>query len=134
MEHEDQKLEAMIERLLRDETLESPSLEFTDKVMQKIHVMEGSPSTLYKPLISWKVWLLIGLLFISMVTYVIYNGNSSESQWLKFLEIPNLSLDLFAKLNVRLSEALKYGTLLFTVMIGVQLVVLKSYFDRRLSF
>jgi hypothetical protein len=133
MEHDDQKLEAMIERLVQDDILESPSLDFTEKVMHKIQALETSSSTLYKPLISRNTWLLIAFLFMSLVAYIILNANPSEGQWLSFVEVPELNFDLFDHFKVDLSASLKYGALLLTVLIGVQITVIKTYFDRDLS-
>ena len=134
MEHDNNKLDAMLERLMRDEALESPSDGFTDKVMDKVYALEASSATAYKPLISKRTWLLIAMLFLALVVYVILNGNSAESQWLSTIEVPKFELNLFDNFNFQFSKTLSYGAIFLAVMIGVQMTILKSYFDRRFSY
>jgi len=133
MEQDNKKLEAMLERLMRDEALESPSSDFTTKVMDQVYKLETTSVTSYKPLISKRAWVMIGLVFASLVAYVMLNGSSTESQWLANLELPKFELNLFENLNFQFSKTLSYAAILLAIMIGVQMTVLKSYFDRRLT-
>jgi hypothetical protein len=133
MDYDNDKIYAMFEGLMRDEILESPSLEFTEKVMEKVYALEASSATDYKPLISKRAWMAIVFVFVSLVVYVMLNGNTSESQWLANLKIPKFELNVMDKLNIQLSKTFSYAVIFLAVMIGVQVTVLKSYFDRRLS-
>ena len=119
---------------MQDDVLESPSVDFTEKVMDKVYAIEASSATIYKPLISKRTWVLIGMIFLSLVVYIVLNGNSPESQWLTDLELPSYELNLLENLNFQFSKTLSYGAIFLAVMIGVQMTVLKSYFDRRLSY
>ena len=134
MEHDNEKLDAMLERLMRDEALESPSVNFTDKVMDKVYGIEASTVTVYKPLISIRVWLLIALSFVVLVAFVMLNNGSTDSQWLSSLELPRPEFTLFDNINFQLSETFKYAVLFLAVMIGVQMTVIKSYFGRRFTY
>ena len=134
MEHDNEKLDAMLERLMRDEALESPSVNFTDKVMDKVYGIESSTVTVYKPLISKRVWLLIALSFVVLVAFVMLNNGSTDSQWLSSLELPRPEFTLFDNINFQLSETFKYAVLFLAVMIGVQMTVIKSYFGRRFTY
>ncbi len=134
MEHDNEKLDAMLERLMRDEALESPSVNFTDKVMDKVYGIESSTVTVYKPLISKRVWLLIALSFVVLVAFVMLNNGSTDSQWLSSLELPRPEFTLFDNINFQLSGTFKYAVLFLAVMIGVQMTVIKSYFGRRFTY
>ena len=134
MEHDNEKLDAMLERLMRDEALESPSVNFTDKVMDKVYGIESSTVTVYKPLISKRVWLLIALSFVVLVAFVMLNNGSTDSQWLSSLEVPRPEFTLFDNINFQLSGTFKYAVLFLAVMIGVQMTVIKSYFGRRFTY
>ena len=134
MEHDNEKLDAMLERLMRDEALESPSVNFTDKVMDKVYGIESSTVTVYKPLISKRVWLLIALSFVVLVAFVMLNNGSTDSQWLASLEVPRPEVTLFDNINFQLSGTFKYAVLFLAVMIGVQMTVIKSYYGRRFTY
>ncbi|WP_115461602.1 hypothetical protein [Winogradskyella aurantiaca] len=134
MEHDNEKLDAMLERLMRDEALESPSVNFTDKVMDKVYAIETSTVTAYKPLISKRVWLLIVLSFTFLVAFVMLNNGSADGQWLSSFELPRPEFTLFDNINFQLSGTFKYAVLFLAIMIGVQMTVIKSYFGRRLTY
>lgn len=134
MEHDNEKLDAMLERLMRDEALESPSVNFTDKVMDKVYGIEASTVTVYKPLISIRVWLLIALSFVVLVAFVMLNNGSTDNQWLSSLELPRPEFTLFDNINFQMSGTFKYAVLFLAVMIGVQMTVIKSYFGRRFTY
>ena len=133
MEHENEKLDTMLERLMRDEGLESPSFDFTNKVMDKVFALEVNSTLVYKPLISKKAWFLMGLTFLAIIIYVLLNGSGEGSEWLSRINLSNYQFNLFKNFNFELSKTLSYGIVLFAVMIGVQVTLLKSYFDKRIS-
>jgi len=133
MEHDNEKLDAMLERLMRDEALESPSVNFTDKVMDKVYAIEASEVTVYKPLISRRIWLIIGLVLGALFTYILINGSTTENQWFNNFNRLNVDWSLVEGFDFQFSKTLSYAALLLALMVGVQVTVLKTYFDRRLS-
>lgn len=134
MGHDNEKLEAMLERLMKDDALESPSAGFTDKIMDKVYAIEASSATVYQPLISKRAWLIIVLSFLAVITYVLFNTSSSDNQWLSNLNLQTPEFNLFDNIKFQLSETFKYGVLFLAIMIGVQMTVLKTYFGRRISY
>lgn len=136
MEHENEKLEAMLEQLMRDDVLESPSANFTHKVMDEVYAIEESSSSVfqYKPLISKKAWWVIAIVFTVLIAYIWTRGGAStEPTLLSSVQLPKFNYSVLDNLNWQLTGAFKYGAIFFAVMILVQMTVLKSYFDRRLS-
>lgn len=136
MEHENEKLEAMLEQLMRDDVLESPSANFTHKVMDEVYAIEESSSSVfqYKPLISKKAWWVIAIVFTVLIAYIWTSGGAStEPTLLSSVQLPKFNYSVLDNLNWQLTGAFKYGAIFFAVMILVQMTVLKSYFDRRLS-
>ena len=55
--------------------LESPSSDFTSKVMGRIHAK--SVVTEYRPLISKTAWIIIGLLFLGALIWLYLNPSSN---------------------------------------------------------
>lgn len=133
MEYDDKKIETMLERIMRDDILEKPSYGFTSKVMHEIYALESEATILYTPLISKKVWLVIAAIFVSLMVYVIFNGTVSDNQWFSEFDLSKYQLNLFENANVELIRMMSYCIIFIALMIGVQIILLKSYFNKRLS-
>ena len=136
MEHENEKLETMLEQLLRGDVLESPSANFTHKVMNEVYAIEESSSSVfqYKPLISKRAWWVIAIVFTALIAYIWTSGGAStESSLLYSVQLPKFNYSVLDNLKWQLTGAFKYGAIFFIIMILVQMTVLKSYFDKRFS-
>ena len=131
--HLDKKIEHVTDRLMKDSTLEKPSFNFTDAVMQSVHNIKASYVTEYKPLISKQGWIGIGLAFILIVYVIFTNASTQESGWLQAINFDRLFdfkfMDSLFSINV--SKTVMYTILLFGVMLLVQIPLLKNHFDKR---
>ena len=80
-ENEDKNIEQYVHTVIKETPLESPSHDFTSKVMANVLAIGKSKATVYKPLISKKGWLLIFGGIIATVMYLLINdGTQSEGQ------------------------------------------------------
>jgi len=52
MKESDKNIENLIDKMMAENTLESPSIDFTSKIMSQVLVAEKSKIKTYKPLIS----------------------------------------------------------------------------------
>lgn len=133
MEADDKKIEAFIDKLMSADSLEQPSIDFTDKVMSKVEAMSNSTATVYKPLISKPVWILIVATFLALVGYVIFNEPSTSSGLLERFDLSGVSNPL-ENVSFNFSKTLMYAMVLMAVMFSVQIPILKHYFNNRMSF
>lgn len=122
---EDKYIEKLVDHIMKDQKLESPSFDFTSKVMAQVTVAKYSNVTEYKPLISKSG--LIGIIgcIIALVTYSILNETqqtSSLSQFINF-KFTNNFLELF-----HFSKITTYSVVLATIMFLIQIPLLKNYF------
>ena len=69
--------DAELTALLYKHDLESPPVNFTSKLMGKIN---ASPETSYQPLISKKVWRIIGVLFAGSVVFTLFSKPTGNFQ------------------------------------------------------
>ena len=69
------KQENIIKKLLKEAPMETPSKDFSKKVMQ--HIEKKNIYMPYRPLISKTAWLGIAALFIVGLVWVYYNPSSS---------------------------------------------------------
>jgi len=68
-------IDSLVEKVVKESSLESPSLDFTSNIMSKIEAVPQNEITVYEPLISKSVWLAISILVIGSLSYgILGNG------------------------------------------------------------
>lgn len=126
MKEEDKNVGKFIDKVMKETSLETPSFDFTSKIMAQVSVLEQSKIKKYKPLISKTGWFGIFGCLIAFITYTFFNG-SPESQ---------LDINLSAEISnivpaVHFSGITTYTVLIVTLMVLIQIPLLKNYFDKR---
>jgi len=130
-------LDELSEKILIASDLEAPSSDFTTNIMLNINVVKKqSESTIYKPLISKKTWLFIALVFIVVLAYAFSVNTSGNIGWftdINFSFMPSISMtSFFSKLSF--SKTVVYAVVFLTLMLFVQVPLLKKYYDNRINF
>lgn len=127
---EDKKIEKLVDRIMKDAVIESPSIDFTSKVMSKALASKTSDVMVYKPLISRSVFIAIFGCIVLLFIYLSMNGEKQENAWfsqIKFGSAYNSGLISFFKV----SKVMLYAVVSTTVMLLVQVSFLKNYFDKQ---
>jgi len=130
MKESDKNIENLIDKIMAENTLESPSMDFTSKIMSQV-VAEKSKIKVYKPLISISTWILIGFGLIGLVVYAsLFSGTEYN------LVIDKSYTERFSAVfsGIHLSKNILYAALIVPFMILVQIGVLKNYFDKKYEF
>lgn len=129
--NDDKNLEEFIEKLMKTQTPESPSIDFTSKVMAQVLAPQTSTITTYKPLISKPVFIATLSTILALVIYCIAYGNPSSNY-----SFPHLNFHVNQLLNleetVHFSNITTYSVVFTALMLLIQIPILKSHFDRRL--
>lgn len=128
MKESDKNIEQLIEKMMAEEKLQSPSIDFTSKTMAEVHLLEEKKLKAYKPLISKPIWILMGLALIALVIYVSLFTASQNN-----LEIGKQYADQVASLfsGIHFSKNILYAILIVPIMILLQVGILKNYFDKK---
>ena len=128
MKESDKNIENLIEKMMEETTLQSPSIDFTSSIMSQILVAEKAKIKPYKPLISTSTWIFIG---ITLAVLVLYNVFFAETQ--NNLEIGKSYTDKISALvsGIHVSKTLLYALLIVPFMILIQIGDLKNYFDKK---
>lgn len=128
MKESDKNIENLIDKMMSETTLDSPSIDFTSKIMAQIQVIEKSKVKVYKPLISKSTWFAIGLGLIALTVYALVFGETDNS-----LEIGKAYTDKISTLfsGIHLSKNVLYAVLVVPFMVLIQVGVLKNYFDKK---
>ena len=128
MKESDKNIENLIDKMMSETTLDSPSIDFTSKVMAQIQVAEKSAAKGYKPLISKSIWFVIGLGLIALMVYSVFFGGTNNN-----LEIGKSYTDKISMLfsGIHLSKNVLYAILVVPFMVLIQVGILKNYFDKK---
>lgn len=134
-ENVDKHLEDLTRKVMKTPELESPSFNFKSVVMSEIEGVELSSTIKYVPLISKRLWVLIGVTLLAVILYLIFSDTTITAGWLSKIGVErffNFEIsNPLADLNI--STTLIYAIGLFGFMLAVQIPLLKRYFDQRLS-
>ena len=134
-ENEDKNIRQFVDRVMKETSLESPSYNFTSKVMTNVLAVNKSKATTYKPLISRKGWFLIFAGIIAVLLYLLLSDGRqvANHSWLIDLSgknfIPALNssnLFQFSRLTINVVVAA-------TVLVFIQIILLKNYLNKRLT-
>ena len=92
MEEQFKKEDRIIMELISEAGLEKPSMNFDNAVMEKILNLE-TKSVVYRPLISPKAWIFIGLFVAAIIIYFVFFTAGNESGILSS-RLPEVNFDL----------------------------------------
>ncbi|HSN10352.1 MAG TPA: hypothetical protein VLS85_15030, partial [Hanamia sp.] len=92
---EDKNIEKLVENMMRESYLETPSFDFTSRVMSEVLSAQKSKSLIYKPVISKKAWFVIFGGIIALFTFLSLNMNTSSSAF--NFKVSLFSFDKFFK-------------------------------------
>ena len=134
MERDDKKIEELVDKLMSADRLEQPSIDFTTNVMSKVEAISNSKATVYKPLIPKYVWYMLFCSLGALVAYVYLKDPVVNSEWLKKIEFSKLAFNPFENLSVNSSKTMMYSLVLLAIMVGVQVPLLKNYFNKKVLF
>ncbi|MFC0777888.1 hypothetical protein [Flavobacterium sp. HJSW_4] len=128
MKESDKNLENLIDKMMAENTLQSPSADFTSNLMSQILVAEKAKIKPYKPLISTSTWIFIGLSVIMLVVYNILFAGAENN-----VEIGKTYTDKIAAIfsGIHISKNILYAFLIVPIMMLIQIGVLKNYFDKK---
>lgn len=127
------ELDDFSKKYIKDIDTEKLSPEFTSELMKKIQVLNVYKVQAFTPLISKKVWFLIGLLLVAILSIPF---NSNEESILSVPELDVTFLNKFQLSNLIESVSISNTTFsiicLFGLMIFIQFIYLKKYFESRI--
>lgn len=128
--NENKELEKLVDKMMRETALDSPSFDFTSKVMSQVLATKSSGATVYKPLISTTAFITIfGLIFIFCAYLFMYGEGQDESlfttnHYSKLFNNRLLSGFSISKITV-------YAVVVSILMFCIQVPFLKNHLDKR---
>ncbi|WP_407557837.1 hypothetical protein [Winogradskyella sp. 4-2091] len=134
MKEDNKKIEEFIDKIMSEDVLEQPSLDFTTNVMSQVEAISKSDTTVYKPLISKPVWFIILGSFMALIGYVMLGNAETTASWTDRLELSEITFNLFENISFEFSSTFMYAVVFLAVMVSIQVPILKFYFQKRITF
>jgi hypothetical protein len=126
MKENDKNIENLIDKMMAESSLQSPSINFTSRIMSQVLVVQTSKIKVHKPLIAKEIWILIIGTLIVFIFYTIITGNNGlKVNELYHQEISNLLS------KIRISKISLYTILIMLIMILIQIPILKNYYWKK---
>ncbi|WGH76405.1 hypothetical protein P8625_04385 [Tenacibaculum tangerinum] len=128
------ELDAFAKKYIGEIEEASPSVNFTANTMHAILKEEASSIYKAQPLISKKVWVVLAAIAVVSMLFV---SKGTSSTWLK---IPSLKMEYIPNIqlpnvfeNITISNLMLSACFCFTLMVFVQIYVLKNHFTKHLE-
>ena len=132
MDDQDKKLKDFVDRIMKEAPLESPSVDFTQSVWERIAVQSKGHTAVSKPLLPKGILIGAALIFVGGLLYLLaLYGIDTDKSWFKPLAFDayvNKSLGWMKGYTA--SKSTLYAVLLFGFLFLVQLPWLKRYLDQ----
>lgn len=125
----DKKLDRLTGKLLKDFSRETPSFDFTTKVMSRVDGL--STSKVYEPLLSKKTWMILIVFVVGILAYAIFGNIQLENSWATFFKAE--SLPKLGLLDFKMSNVLVYSIVGFTFFTVIQIFILIHQFNKRFA-
>lgn len=120
--NEDKMLEKLLDTIMKDSKLETPSIDFTSRIMSKVLTTKTSEVYVYRPLISKSVFIIVFGCFVVLLLSL----ESQTNNW-----ITNLSSTLYSTSLFSFSKTTIYSVVFSTLLLYIQIVFLKKHFDNQ---
>lgn len=133
-EQVDKNIEVLADKMMKELAIESPSLDFTNAIMDHVEAIERKEITTYKPLIPKYLWFVVGFVLVAITGYLVVNNTGSETSLFRSLDYSKITNNTITQSvsEFKMPKTLMYGILFLGIMICVQVPFLKYYFDKRL--
>jgi len=130
MEQDEKHLDQLIKNVMTYDTPEAAPADFTSKVLAQLQPAKTNAVTTHKPLIPAITWIVIGVLFVGVAIWILINADATGGGYLQqFMDGRGLPFQW----NFNVSKTLFYAVLGLVAMLGVQIFILKDYFEKRLA-
>lgn len=128
--------EKLIKKMFAKHRLETPSQDFTSRVVVAVEELHLQQKAVYKPLIGKKAWVLVLSCFVSIWIVAFFVVSKTTSQLISFDMLQQVSDTLFTYSfsELQFSNVLVYALCFLSLMICVQIPLLKNQFNKKYNY
>lgn len=129
----EENIEEFTKYIMKEANVEEPSADFLNKVMNSVKLEHKvSLSNVYKPLISKSAWAVIAIVLVSLSIFILTDTSQNS------MKLPNINFALFDKIasinlfeRIHFSDTFTFSFVLFSLLVILQLFLIKNYFNKQ---
>lgn len=127
----DRNIEKLVDKMMVESLLESPSVDFTSKIMSAILNPASKKALVYKPVISKRAWFIIFAAIIALFAFLIFSSAPSTLG-----DNFNFTFFYFDKFTnpfsrIQISSMTTNVLLAAALMLFIQIFLLKNYLNKK---
>jgi len=130
-------LDKLAKKVMTSSSLEQSPLNFTSNIMAEIEASTSKVTT-YKPLISKRVWFVIVISVIGLVTYFSLGNNIKSSEWFNTIDLSvfsnNKVSETLSSFTFNISNTVMYAIAFFGLAFLVQITLIKRHHNKQLKY
>lgn len=128
-------IEELVDKMMKDSKLESPSMDFKANIMGKVHASSTNEITTYRPLISKQFFIVAIVFIVAISVFVISMSSTNTNNWFSIINFQLFSNNelIEALSNIKISKTVLYSIVFFGLMLFIQIPILKNHFNKRLK-
>lgn len=129
-ENENKELEKLVDKAMKNMPLETPSFDFTSRVMAQTAIAPKKVISTYKPIIPKSFWLVLTILIIGLLCYVYFSGTPQEeiSYGVDLKQIYNSKFNNITS-DLNFSKTTMYATVALLLAMLAQIPLIRNHFQ-----
>ncbi len=126
-ENENKELEKLIGKAMKNMSLETPSFDFTSRVMAQAAIAPKKAITDYKPILPKRFWLVSAIIIIGLIIYAYFSGTPQEkvSYGIDLEQIYNSKFSHITN-QINFSKTTMYATVALLLAMLVQIPLIRK--------
>ena len=133
-ENEDKHIERLLDSVMKEVPLETPSFDFTARVMAQVAVTERTTTIAYKPLLSKWFWYALFFAVALVIGYAAFDTDmqTGHGYGVDFKKLYDAKIPSFS-FGIKFSKIAMYAVLVMVLMLFVKISMLKNHYDKQLK-
>ncbi|TPD72257.1 hypothetical protein [Flavobacterium microcysteis] len=129
-ENENKELENLIDKAMKNMPLETPSFDFTSRVMAQTAIAPQKVISAYKPILPKSFWLVLSIIIIGLICYAYFSGTPQEeiSYGVDIKQIYNSKLNNITS-DLNFSKTTMYAAVALLLAMLAQIPIIRNYFQ-----
>lgn len=129
-EDENKELEQLIGKAMKNMPLETPSFDFTSRVMAQAALTPKKVIPAYKPILPKSFWLVSAIIIIGLICYANFSGTPQEktSYGIDIEQAYNSKISHIAG-QLNFSKTTMYATVALLLAMLVQIPLIRNHFQ-----
>lgn len=129
-ENENKELENLVDKAMKNMPLETPSFDFTSRVMAQTAIAPKKVISDYKPILPKSFWLVLTIIIVGLLCYAYFSGTPQEeiSYGVDIKQIYSSKLNNITS-DFNFSKTTMYAAIALLLAMLAQIPIIRNHFQ-----